>query len=83
MSKHKNLSQLTQISLGILMLYIAFNSAANLQSLIMSDDGFGQLGFYILALLYFFMGIGSLISTAVINKFGTKVCLIIGGVGNV
>lgn len=29
------------------------------------------------------MGIGSLMSTAVINKIGTKGCLIVGGLGNV
>lgn len=49
----------------------------------MEEDGLDRLGFYILALLYFFMGIGSLMSTAVINKFGTRFCLILGGLGNV
>jgi MFS family permease len=29
------------------------------------------------------MGVGSLISTAVNNKFGTKFCLVLGGSGNV
>lgn len=49
----------------------------------MSDDGFGQMGFYILAVLYLFMGIGSIVSTAVINRFGSRKCMIIGGIGNV
>ena len=48
----------------------------------MNDDGFGRLGFYILAVLYFFMGLGSLMSTAIINRFGTKFCLMQGGIGN-
>ena len=48
----------------------------------MEEDGFGQLGFFILAVLYFFMGLGSILSTAVINKFGTRFCLISGGIGN-
>jgi MFS family permease len=48
----------------------------------MNHDGFGQLGFYILAVLYFCMAVGSLISTAVINRIGTKVCMILGGLGN-
>ncbi len=64
-------------------MYIAFNSASNIQSQIMADDGFGQLGFFILALLYFFMGLGSLMSTAFIKLLGTKTCLFIGGLGNV
>ena len=33
--------------------------------------------------MYFFMGIGSIISTAIINKFETKKCLLMGGTGNV
>ena len=48
----------------------------------MKEDGFDQFGFYILATLYLFMGIGSIISTAVIHKLGSKVCLLIGGLGN-
>lgn len=48
----------------------------------MEEDGFEDLGFFILAVVYFFMGFGSLLSTAAINKFGTKGCLIFGGVGN-
>jgi hypothetical protein len=60
---------------------MAFNSANNIESQILEEDGFGPVGFIILAVLYFFMGIGSLISTAVINKCGTKICLCIGGIG--
>lgn len=47
----------------------------------MEENGYDKLGFYILAVLYFFMGVGSLMSTAIINKFGTRFCLIIGGFG--
>ena len=49
----------------------------------MDEDGFGSLGFFVLGVLYFFMGIGSLLSTAAINKFGTKKCLMIGGFGTI
>lgn len=79
----QNLGKLTHISGGILLMYIAFNSASNLESLIMDTDGFGKLGFYILAILYLFMGIGSILSTAMINKYGSRNCLIAGGLGNV
>ena len=79
----QNLSQVTQLSLGILLLYMAFNSCSNLQSSLLENDGFGPLGFYTLACLYFFMGIGSLMSTAIMNKIGTKGCLMAGGIGNV
>jgi hypothetical protein len=49
----------------------------------MEENGFDALGFYILAVMYFFMGIGSILSTAIINKFGTRFCLVMGGFGNV
>lgn len=62
-----------------MLLYIAFNSSSNIQSKIMEEDGFDKLGFFILAVVYFFMGIGSLMSNAAINKFGTRGCLILGG----
>lgn len=81
MSKYRNFCKVTIISLAIMLLYIAFNSANNLESSLIETDGFGKLGFILLALLYLNMGIGSLLSTAVINKFGTKFCLIIGGIG--
>jgi hypothetical protein len=45
----------------------------------MEEDGFDKLGFFILAVVYFFMGIGSLVSNAAINKIGTKGCLVLGG----
>lgn len=49
----------------------------------MEEEGFDSLGFYILAILYFFMGLGSLLSTAIINRYGTRFCLVLGGFGNV
>lgn len=82
-SKFQNLPRVTYFSLGILFMYMAFNSCSNLQSEVMDKDGYGSLGFYILAVLYFFSGIGSILSTALINKIGTKWCLIIGGIGNI
>jgi hypothetical protein len=82
MGKYNNLGKVTQLSLGILMLYMAFNSASNIQTEIYDSVGFGNLGFYILAVVYFFTGIGSLMSTAMINKYGTRVALVLGGIGN-
>lgn len=82
MNKYQNFIQLAFISVCILLLYTAFNSTADLQSEIMKTDGYDELGFYVLAILYFFMGLGSLMSTAAINKFGTRGCLLLGGIGN-
>lgn len=81
MAKYLNLGKVTFLSICILLLYMAFNSAQNIQSKIMEEDGFDQLGFFILAVLYFFMGLGSLMSTAIINKYGNRWCLVMGGIG--
>mmetsp|Transcript_34919 Transcript_34919/g.33965 ORF Transcript_34919/g.33965 Transcript_34919/m.33965 type:complete len:111 (-) Transcript_34919:1151-1483(-) len=83
LERYQNFCQLAHISFSILLLYIAFDSAANLQAEIMEQDGYGDLGYFILAVLYFCMGMGSFFSTAVMNKLGTRACLIMGGVGNV
>ena len=82
MGDFTNLSQITQLSFGILFLYMAFNSANNLQSTLMKSAGFGAVGFYLLAFLFLMMGVGSLLSTAAINKLGTRWCLVFGGLGN-
>jgi hypothetical protein len=82
-SKFHNLPKVTYFSISILLLYMAFNSCSNLQSSMMDEDGYGSLGFYILAVLYFFSGLGSLMSTALIHKIGTKGCLLLGGIGNI
>lgn len=49
----------------------------------MEEDGYGTLGYYILAVLFFCMGMGSLLSTAAMNKIGTRGCLLMGGLGNI
>ena len=81
MKTPKNFGRVTQLAIGILLLYMAFNSANNLESELLEEDGYGNLGFLILAVVYFSMGIGSLMSTAIINKCGTKFSLFIGGLG--
>ena len=82
MGDYTNLSQVTQLSIGILFLYMAFNSANNLQTTLMSQAGFEDIGFFLLGFLFLMMGVGSLISTAAINRYGTKMCLVFGGIGN-
>jgi hypothetical protein len=46
----------------------------------MSNEGFHKLGFFSLGIVYGFLAIGCLISTAVMNKVGVKNSLIIGSV---
>ena len=66
------------MSLGFLFLYIAFNSSQNIQSLILDEDGFGKLGFYSLGVMAVFQGLGSLMSTGIVNKVGVKWSMLIG-----
>ncbi|CDW89920.1 major facilitator superfamily protein [Stylonychia lemnae] len=82
MSKLVKYKNILVLSLGIFLTYSAFNSSQNLQSLVMQEDGFGQMGYHILATLYLFMGLGSIFSTAIINKFGSRKCMMMGGLGN-
>jgi len=38
----------------------------------MRDNGFGDLGFYTLGLMFFFMGLFSFLSAPIIHKLGEK-----------
>ena len=51
-------------------------------SLVYEQDGLDDLGFYILAVLYFSIAVSSLMSTALLKKLGTYACLILGGFGH-
>lgn len=46
----------------------------------MKDYGYGELGFYNIAVLFLFYGIGSFFSTATINKMGIKFGLVVGAI---
>ena len=74
-----NLDRVTIISIGFTLLFIAFNSAANLSAQTMSNLGYGGLGFYTMAVLYLVFAFTSFFSTAIVNKIGTKASLIFGG----
>jgi hypothetical protein len=67
--------------LGFLILFISYNSSENLQSRIMSELGFGNLGFYNLACVQIAQVMGTLISTTVIGKVGIRVSHVLGALG--
>ena len=52
MKKYKNIWRVGYLSFGIFLLYMAFNSANNIESTILEVNGFGSSGFLILAILY-------------------------------
>eukprot|EP00347_Sterkiella_histriomuscorum_P001898 403370246 len=70
---YPNLCKVTHISIGFLFLFIAFNSADNLAAKVMKDDGFNNIGFYSMSLLYLAFAIGSFFSTANSQQNRSKV----------
>ena len=73
-----NLFRVTECSFGIFIIYIAFNSTANICSLIFSKNGYGSLGYYMLAVLFLAWGIGSIFASAIVLKLGYRCCLVTG-----
>eukprot|EP00347_Sterkiella_histriomuscorum_P015929 403355148 len=59
-----------------------FNTCQNLASQVQSDLGFENLGNYSLGLLYLCLGLMSFLSSAVINKIGYKLGMILGGLSH-
>lgn len=50
----------------------------NVTSKAFQDDGYNQMGFYILGFSYFCMGIGSLLAPHALAIMGTNACMVIG-----
>ena len=76
---YTNIDRVLIISIGFLLLFIAFNSAANLSASAMKTDNLGELGFYSMAVLYLVFAFASFFSSAIVGKLGTKWSLIVGG----
>lgn len=61
------------------MVFIAFNSAANLSGQALKNDSFESLGFWTMAVLYLVFAFCSFFSAPIVNKLGAKMSLFIGG----
>ena len=81
-SGYENFTRLLQLSLTFFVLFCAFFTCQNMASLVLKNDGLENLGFYILAVLYFSIAVSSVMSTALLKKLGTYKCLILGGFGH-
>ncbi|CDW84340.1 major facilitator superfamily protein [Stylonychia lemnae] len=82
-TKYKqNIWQATHCSLNFFGLFIAFNTAQNIQSEALEDDGFGKLGFWSIGILYLSIMVGCFFSTAVQNKIGDVKCMALGSLLN-
>ena len=49
---------------------------------VLAQDGYNDLGYYLLATLYLSIAVGSLMSTAINKKLGSYKCLVLGGFGH-
>jgi DMSO/TMAO reductase YedYZ heme-binding membrane subunit len=58
----------TILSLGFLILFTAFNTCQNFATKVLEDDGFGNLGFANLAVLYLVFAFSSFFASAVVSK---------------
>jgi MFS family permease len=66
------------MSFGTFVLYSAVNPAQNLLPSVLKYDGFGNMGFYTMALYYFSFGVFSFLATPIVRKFGDKWSIIVG-----
>jgi MFS family permease len=80
--KYLNLWKSLYVCLCFFLLFIAFNSTQNLSSEVQKLNNLGNFGYILLAILYLFIGIGSLVSSAVLKKIGFSKCLVIGASGH-
>lgn len=77
--RETNLDRVTILSLGFLLLFIAFNSVSNISGQALKNNGFNGLGFYSLATLLLVFSFSSFFSSFFINKLGYKLSLFLGG----
>jgi len=63
---------------SFLILFTAFNGAANLETKAMADLGYANLGFYSLATLYFVFALSAFFSVSILQRIGPKMCLLFG-----
>lgn len=66
------------LSIGFLLLFTSFNTAQSLAGQVLSDNNFGNLGFYSLSVLYLVFGFSCFVSLPIVKHLGQKKCLIIG-----
>jgi len=73
-----NLDKLLILSVGFQLLFCVFNTAQNLASQVLDDLGFGNMGFYSLAVLYFAFSFSCFVATPIVNKCGERFAMTVG-----
>ncbi len=64
---YQNIPQATLCSLCFMLLFVAINSAQNIQSQLLEDDGYGKLGFYSNAVISLALAFGSIIASRIVS----------------
>ena len=77
--KHINFYNATWMSALFLVLYIPFNTCQNTMSQIQEENGFGNLGFLLLGIIYVAQMFGSVVSAQICSKIGLQWTFVIGG----
>ena len=77
-----NIWKAAYVASGFFILFVAFFSTQNIQTVIMKENGLGNMGYIMLATLYLFIGVGSIFSTAIQKRFGIRNCLVAGAFGH-
>lgn len=80
--KYLNFGKATYVAFAFFVLFIAFFSVQNLTTQVMKENGLDNLGYTLLAVLYLFIGIGSMISSALLKRWSIKTCLVLGSLGH-
>ena len=70
--KYLNFYKALYVTFGFFTLFIAFFSVQNLTTEVQKQNNLEDFGFYLLSILYIFIGFGSLISSAIVKKIGIK-----------
>lgn len=79
---YSNVCKALYVCMSFFVLFIAFFSSQNLTSQVMKNNDLGNTGFILLAVLYLFIGVGSVVSPAVLRQWGITKCLVLGGIGH-
>jgi hypothetical protein len=78
--KYTNIGKVAVLSVGFMTLFTAYNTCQNFASKVLLDDGFDNIGFTSLAVLYLVFSVCSFFSTAIVNKIDNiAISLSIGG----
>ena len=76
-----NFDRLLVLSFGFFILFTSFELASSLSGHIMRENGFGNIGFYALAIRYLVFGFSSFFTLSIVKRFGTKRCFVVAPLG--